>query len=182
MWRRRSLPISSPMCVLHPGASSSTSTVAMVAFPWWIHGALAFPWWIHGARHRSNNVVVSSTHQAMGPSPIPSMEAARSTPSTAPQPITKRGRGLGTGYGSELAVGEGAGGQRGWGRADPVRVESGDNSFLLVRGQIQLISSSEQETLVFVDSTTLIQVWMNRYSGYAELWGSGNYSSSPPSL
>jgi hypothetical protein len=50
---------------------------------------------------------------------------------------TKRGRGLGTGYGSELAVGEGAGGQRGWGRADPVRVESGDNSFLLVRGQVE---------------------------------------------
>ena len=66
-----SLPILSPTGLLHPDVSSPTSTAAMVAFPWWIHGApvflwwihgaLAFPWWIYGAQRRSSNVVVSST-------------------------------------------------------------------------------------------------------------------------
>jgi hypothetical protein len=41
-WRRRPLPILSPTGLLHPGASSPTSTTAMVAFPWWIHRAPVF--------------------------------------------------------------------------------------------------------------------------------------------
>jgi hypothetical protein len=87
-WRRRPLPIPSPICLLHPSMPSPTLRKAMVAFPWWINGALASPWWIHGVRRRSSGVVVSYTQQAKAAHPLshPWRRLDLHTP-TAPQPL-----------------------------------------------------------------------------------------------